>query len=110
IGGRVTGPIFTLFESGILIFVLAIILTLIYRRIAALMGIAACLLCFPLYLYFLAPGPFRSVFRGIYSVPLPSNFVWDNWTIAGILTLAFAVFVSARSLVRRETPTGTNNL
>ncbi|HEV7523145.1 MAG TPA: hypothetical protein VGP89_18735 [Candidatus Angelobacter sp.] len=68
IGGRVTGPIFMLFESGLLIFVLATVVTFIYRRAAAIMGIAACLLCFPLYLYFAAPGPFRFVFRGTYSV------------------------------------------
>lgn len=111
IGGRVTGPIFTLFESGILIFALAIILALIYRRIAALMGIAACLLCLPLYFYVLAPGPFRSVFRGNYSVPLESNFVWDKGMITGVLTLAIAVFVGVRGLLmRRETPTGPNTM
>jgi hypothetical protein len=93
-GGRVTGPIFTLFESGLLIFVLAVVVTFIYRRAAAVMGIAACLLCFPLYLYFTAPGPFRFVFRGTCSVPLQSNFVWDVGIIAGMLTLAVAVFVS----------------
>lgn len=99
IGGRVTGPIFTLFESGLLIFVLGAVVTFIYRRVAAVMGIAACLLCFPLYLYFLAPGPFRSVFRGTYSVPLESNFVFDKGTIAGMLTLAVAVFISVRGIV-----------
>jgi hypothetical protein len=52
VGGRVTGPIFSLFESGLLVFALAIILTFLYRRVAAVMGIAACLFCFPLYLYF----------------------------------------------------------
>lgn len=97
-GGRVTGPIFVLFESGIVIFVLAIVLTFMYRRAAALMGIAACILCFPLYLYFTAPGPFRSVFRGIYSVPLQSSFVWDCGMFAGMLTLVIAVFVGVRGL------------
>jgi hypothetical protein len=98
IGGRVTGPIFSLFESGILVFVLAILLTFIYRRVAAVMGMAASFLCLPLYLYFTAPGPFRFFFRGIYSVPLQSNFVWDNGVIGGMLTLAGAVFVCSRSL------------
>jgi hypothetical protein len=100
IGGRVTGPIFALFESGILVFVLAVLLTFIYRRVGAIMGIAASLLCFPLYLYCTAPGPFRFAFRGIYSVPLQSNFVWDNWSIGGMLTLAIAVFVSSRGFSR----------
>lgn len=102
IGGRVTGPIFWLFESGILVFVLAILLTFIYRRVAAVTGMAASLLCLPFYVYFTAPGPFRSVFRGIYTVPLQSNFVWDSGMIAGMLTLALAVFVSVRSFARRR--------
>src|ERR1041385_5986803 len=80
-GGRITGPIFSLFQSGILVFVLATVLTFMYRRAAAVMGMAACLLCFPLYLYFAAPGPFRFVFGGSYSVPLQSNFVWDKGMI-----------------------------
>jgi uncharacterized membrane protein len=110
VGARVTGPIFSLFESGMLIFVLAIVLTFVYRWIAAVAGIVASLVCFPFYLYFLLPGPFRSVFRGIYSVPLQSNFVWDNGMIAGALALALAVFVSTRSLARRERPARTDNL
>jgi hypothetical protein len=110
VGGRVTGPIFSLFESGLLVFALAIILTFLYRRVAAVMGIAACLFCFPLYLYFTAPGPFRSVFRGIYSVPLQSSFVWDNGTIGGTLTLAVAVFVSVRSCSPQRDAARTNNM
>jgi hypothetical protein len=98
IGGRITGPVFSLFESGIFVFMLAIVLTFIYRRVGAVTGIVASLLCLPFYLYFTAPGPFRSVFRGIYSVPFQSSFVWDNGMIAGMLTLAVAVFVSFRSL------------
>jgi hypothetical protein len=110
VGARVTGPIFSLFESGMLIFVLAIVLTFMYRWIAAVAGFVASLACFPFYLYFLAPGPFRSVFRGIYSVPLQSNFVWDNGMIGGSLTLAVAAFVCVRSLAHRERPARTDNL
>lgn len=103
-GGRVTGPIFSLFESGMAIFVLAIVLTFVYRRVAAAIGIAACLLCFPLYLYFTAPGPFRSVFRGNYSVPLESSFVWDYGMLGGILTLGIAVFVGVHRLAAYRDP------
>jgi hypothetical protein len=104
IGGRVTGPISTLFEIGLLIFVLATVLTFMYRRVSAIMGIAACLLCFPLYLYFTAPGPFRFVFRGTYSVPLQSNFVWDKGMIGGMLTLVIAVLVSMRNFPAAHCP------
>jgi hypothetical protein len=123
--GRVTGPIFTLFESGLLIFVLATVVTFIYRlyighisyisaiyrRAAAVMGIAACLLCFPLYLYFTAPGPFRFVFRGTYSVPLQSNFVWDKEMVGGMLTLVVAVLVSLRNFpaARRQRDADAHN-
>ena len=103
-GGRVTGPIFSLFESGMVIFVLAIVLTFVYRRVAAAIGIAACLLCFPLYLYFTAPGPFRSVFRGTYSVPLESSFVWDYGMLGGILTLGIAVFVGVHRFAAYRDP------
>jgi uncharacterized membrane protein HdeD (DUF308 family) len=112
-GGRVTGPIFWLFESGILIFALATLFTFMNRRVGAFMGIAASLLCFPLYFYFIAPGPFRSVFRGIYSVPLQSSFIWDNGVISGMLTLAVAVFVCRRnfsSARRTEIPARTDSL
>ena len=111
IGGRVTGPVFSLFESGIFVFVLAIVLTFIYRRVGAVTGIVSSLLCFPFYLYFTAPGPFRSVFRGIYSVPLQSSFVWDNGMIGGMLTLAIAAFASVRSFLAplyKEMPARTH--
>src|SRR5260370_34982270 len=63
-GGRVTGPILDLFYSGTLLFVLALLLTFIYRRIAAAIALAASLFCLPLYLDFTARAPFRSVFAG----------------------------------------------
>ncbi len=110
IGGRVTGPVFRLFDLGIFIFVMAIIFTFIYRRVGAVIGVVASLLCLPFYLYFAAPGPFRSVFRGIYSVPLQSNFVWDKGMLAGMLTLAVAVFISVQgiSAARRQQDADTH--
>ena len=50
------------------------------------------------YLYFLAPGPFRRVLRGEYSVPLQAPVVWNIWAIAGILSLAVAIVLSVRCL------------
>ena len=97
IGGRVTGPVFRLFDLGIFVFVLAIVFTFIYRRAGALTGVVASLLCLPFYIYFTAPGSFRAVFKGIYSVPLQSNFVWDQGMVAGMLTLVVAILVSMRN-------------
>jgi hypothetical protein len=62
------------------------------------MALAGCLLCLPLYLYFTAPGPFRWVFHGQYSVPAPANFVWNSWTVAGILSLCAATYICIRNL------------
>ena len=57
-GGWLTGPLLDMEETGSLLFVLALLLTFFYRRIAAATTLIACLLCLPLYLYFTAPGPY----------------------------------------------------
>ena len=79
IGGWLTGPLLNLYDVGTFLFVPALLLAFFFRRIAAAFALTASLLCLPLYLYFVAPGPFRSVFRGEYSVPLQASFVWNSW-------------------------------
>lgn len=98
-GGRLTGPLLDLYDIGSLLFILALLLTFFLRRIAAAITILASLLCLPLYLYFTAPGLFRRVFRGPWSGPLQTNFVWNRWTIMRILTLAIAASVGFRSFL-----------
>lgn len=93
-GGRVTGRLLDSHDVGGSLFVVALFLTFPYRRIAAATAIFASFLCAPLYLYFLAPGPFRWVFRGEYSVPLGANFVWNSWAVESMFALAFATCVS----------------
>jgi len=93
-GGRLTGPLFTMAETGGLLFPLALALTFFLGRIAATIALLAALLCLPLYLYFVLPGPYRWIFKGEYSVPLQGPFNWDNWAIAGILSLLFAAILS----------------
>ena len=97
-GGRVTGPVLTMFDSGTLLFIAGLVVTFLYPRVAAAIALAASLLCLPLYLYFTAPGPFRWVFRGEYKVPLQANFVWSKWAIAGLLGLALTSYFCLRSL------------
>lgn len=103
-GGRVTGPIFTMFDNGSFAFIAALIVTFVYPRVAAAIALAASLLCLPLYLYFTVPGPFRWVFRGEYKVSLHSNFVWNKWAVTGMLTLAVTAYVCLRTFLalRRE--------
>ncbi len=98
-GGWLTGPLLDMEDAGSLLFVLALLLTFFYRRIAAATTLIACSLCLPLYLYFTAPGPFRWVFRGEYSVPLQANFVWNKWAITGMVALAIAAYVGVHSLL-----------
>ena len=92
-GGHLTGPILDSLEVGSLLFVLALVLTFVRPRIAAALAIVASLISLPLYLYFTAPGPFRRVFRGEYSVPLQANFVWDRSAIVGVLAVAVAMCI-----------------
>ncbi len=103
-GGRVTGRVLDLSDAGSLLFVLALFLTFAYPRVAAAIAIVASLLCLPFYSYLTAPGPFRLVFRGEYSVPLQANFVGDKWAILGSLTLAVAAYVCISNLfaIKRE--------
>jgi hypothetical protein len=109
-GGRITCPLFSMFDNGSLLLALACLVTFFYPRIAAVIALAASLLCLPLYLYFVAPGPFRSVFKGEYSVPLHTYFEWNNWAIAGILSLVCAAFVSSRSLRRKDSLAATKQM
>ena len=92
-----TGPILDMFDAGTLLFLCALVLTFFYPRIAAAIALAACLSSLPMYPYFATPGPFRWIFRGEYSVPAPSNFVWNGWTMAGILSIFAAAYICIRS-------------
>ena len=96
-GGWLTGVLFAMAVSGNILFILSVVLTFLYRRVAAAIVLLATLLSLPLYLYLIAPGPFRWVFKGEYSVPLRANFVWNNWAIAGMTTLLIATLICLRS-------------
>jgi hypothetical protein len=99
-GGWLTGPLFKMADLGSLLFFLALLLTFFLRRTAATIALAATLLCFPLYLYVLMPGPYRWIFKGEYSVPLNRPFHWDNWAVVGVLCLLLGATLSLRSYSR----------
>jgi hypothetical protein len=108
-GGSITGSLLTFYESSTYVFLLALLLTFVYQRIAAAVALIASFFCLPLYLYVTVPGFFRRVFGGEYSTPLQANFVWNRWAIIGILSVAVAVYVCLRGLVATRTvlrPTG----
>jgi hypothetical protein len=54
-GGWLTGPLLSMIDIGTVLFVLALIVTFMFPRIAGAIGLASSLLCLPLYLYFIAP-------------------------------------------------------
>jgi hypothetical protein len=97
-GGWLTGKILTMADIGVLLFLSALVFTIFLPRLGAVVASAAILLCSPFYLYIVMPGPYRKIFKGEYSVPLQSAFVWNSWAIAGIITLAFAAVLSIRRL------------
>lgn len=103
-GGRITAVLLDMTDAGALLFVVALLLALFYRRIAAVVALIACALCLPLYLYFTIPGLFRKIFRGEWSAPLQVGFVWNNWTIAGIVVLAITASVLIRNLLSSADP------
>jgi hypothetical protein len=96
-GGRITGPMLDMFDTGTLLFVLALATTFLFPRIGSVIALLASLLCFPLYVYFTAPGPFRRIVSGEYSVQLQSKFVFAPWAIAGMFALAITLGISLRT-------------
>jgi hypothetical protein len=61
-GGWLTGPLLSMAEIGILLFILALVLAFVFPRVAAAIGLASSLLCLPLYCFFIAPVPVAQVF------------------------------------------------
>jgi hypothetical protein len=97
-GGWLTGPLLSMIDIGTVLFVLALIVTFIYPRIAGAIGLASSLLCLPLYLYFIAPVTFNQIFGfgHQFKVQPSGGFHWDRWPIAGVLTLAATIYVCLR--------------
>ena len=101
--GRISGKLFTIADLGSLLFIVALLVTIYFPRVAAAIALAATLLGLPLYLYIVMPGPYRQIFKGEYSVPLQRPFVWNNWAVVGILSLVIAAFLSLHSLSKKQT-------
>ena len=73
--GRITEPLLAVTAWGITLLATGFVLTFFRPQIGAIVILISGLMSLPLYLYFLAPGPFRWVFRGEYSVPAMGLFV-----------------------------------
>ncbi len=104
-GGWLTGPLLSMEDIGTALFVVAIVLTFVFPRVAAAIGLAASALCFPLYFFFIAPAPFAQVFaRGHeFKVQPAPRFHWDIWPVVGpVRTLSYALLL--HSLSRHHRP------
>jgi hypothetical protein len=97
VGGVVTGPLLQMQDIGCISFLLAAALTFRFQKVAAAGAFLACLLCLPLYLLFTAPGPFRWFVGGEWKSPLIASFVWDWWSIGGLLAGALTMLVAVRA-------------
>jgi hypothetical protein len=100
--GRLTGSLLHLEEIGTLFFTIAIPMIFIYRRVANIVTMTACLLCLPVYLYALMPGLVRRVFHGEYSVPLHGSVYWDTWAVIGTISLLVAFSIHITNLLIRR--------
>jgi hypothetical protein len=97
-GGWLTGKLLGLEAVGMLLLAVSVLLTVLLPRICAVGILISGLISLPLYLFFLAPGPFRWVFRGDHSVPALGIFVWDNWSGAALVTALLSMFVAVQTL------------
>jgi hypothetical protein len=96
-GGRITRHLFTLLQAGEGMFLLAFVLAFFIPRIATVIGLAAGLLCLPVYGLIIAPGPFQFALRRLFGDEWSSpqqlwSFRWDSWTVLGLLTVGITVF------------------
>jgi hypothetical protein len=63
-GGWLTGKLLTMADIGTLLFLSALVFTIFLPRFGAVVALAAIMLCLPLYLFFIMPGPYQRLFKG----------------------------------------------
>ena len=94
-GGWLTGPLLSMAELAILLFLLSILVTFFFHRAAAAIALAGSLLCLPLYLYFTAPVPFGNIFGfgHEFKVRQATGLHWHIWPVAGIFLVIGTVYI-----------------
>jgi hypothetical protein len=108
-GGWLTGPLLSMEDIGAAFFIVAVVLTFVFPRVAAAIGLASSVLCLPLYVFFIAPVPFAQIFaRGHeFKVQPAPGFHWHMWPVTGLLALAVTLYVCIRRVVatsRKQIP------
>jgi len=99
-GGWLTGPLLSMADLGAVLFIIAFVLSFLYPRVAAGIGLASCLLCLPLYCFFIGPVPFAHIFgRGHeFSVQPAPGLHWYTWPVTALIAVAVAVCICIRRL------------
>jgi hypothetical protein len=97
-GGTVTGPLLSVHGFSLVLFVLSAVATFFLPPVAAAIGLCAAAASIPLYFFFLAPGLFRAVFGGEWSVPPIGLFAWNAGAAAALAASLFVAVTSVRSL------------
>jgi glucan phosphoethanolaminetransferase (alkaline phosphatase superfamily) len=104
VGGTVTGPMINVAAIAAIVLVLAVVVTFIWRRVAAISALVASALCLPLYIYRTLPRLFRSIFPGLYKGPSEGTLIWHSWSITGILATVVVAYLCYRSLLSQSDP------
>ena len=97
-GGSLTGPLLSMADVGALLFVLTAIVAFRYSRFAAIVGLASCVLCLPLYLFFIAPLPFNRIFGFGHEFKTQPIGGLNWWAMGGVLTLAITAYICVTAL------------
>ena len=105
-GGRLTGPLLSMAAHWKLFFVIGLVVTFVYPRVAAVVGLASSLLRLPLFLFFIAPVPFNQVFGFGHELKVQPSPVSTGriWTATGLLTLAVTSVLCVRRIAARSAP------
>jgi hypothetical protein len=97
-GGWLTGPLLSMADVGIVLFVPAFLLIFVMPRLAAAIGLLSSLLCVPLCCFFISPLPFAHVFaRGHeFKVQPTPGFHWHAWPVVTLFAAALACYLCFR--------------
>lgn len=102
-GGWLTGRLLSMAENAIILFILALVSTFLFQRVAAAIGLFSSLLCAPFCCFFIAPAPFAHVFaRGHEFKVQPSpGLHWHTWPVVALLTVALTCYLCIWRLAGR---------
>jgi hypothetical protein len=100
-GVWLTGALLSMEDIGSSLFIIAVVLTFVFLRVAAVIGLASSVFCLPLYLCLVAPVPFAQIFARGHEFKIQSapGFRWHRWPVTGALVLAVTLYVCIRRLV-----------